>query len=142
MSQNPLRVLLVDELADERVMYGMGLRLLGFELSDAANADHALRAAATFRPHVIVLHLGVGGWDLCDVFGRCGATSQAPVIVITADVRPDRINRSRALTTQNCAAFLGKPCTHEDVAAVIRRVAAGERRIELATGPSNYPQHP
>lgn len=141
MSQTRLRVLLVNELADERAMYDTGLQLVGFELCVEADVDHAVRRAATFRPHVVLLHLGTGRWELCDAFRRHGATWDVPVVVITADVRPDRANRDRALATPNCAAFLGKPCTHEDVAAVIRRVAAGERRIEFATGPSGYPEH-
>lgn len=138
MNQTPLRVLLVDELSDERNMYGIGLKLLGFELCVEGGVPDALRKAVGFRPDVIVLHLGTGRWELCDAFGEHDATRQVPVVVITADVRPDRANRNRALATANCAAFLGKPCTHEDVAAVIRRVVAGERRIELATGLSKY----
>ena len=138
MSDRPIRVLLVDEFDDERNMYGMGLQLLGFELCLEGGGPDAVRKADRFRPDVIVLHLGTGQWELCDAFGEHDATRQVPVIVITADVRPDRANRDRALATRNCAAFLGKPCTYEDVAAVIRRVIAGERRIELASGPSTY----
>ena len=141
MTQTAIRVLFVDERADDRDMYGTGLRLLGFELCIEDSVAHALAKADAFRPEIIVLHLGTGHWELCDEFTRHPGTRHAPVIVITANVRPDRANRDRALATPNCAAFLGKPCTHEDVAAVIRRVVAGERRIELSSGPSNVQEH-
>jgi CheY-like chemotaxis protein len=129
------RVLFVDELADDLIMYGTGLRLLGFELCMHPSVTDALLDVAEFRPDVIVLHLGTGQWHLCDVFNEHPITRTVPIIVITAYVRPDRANRDRALSTPNCAAFVGKPCTHEDVAAVIRRVAAGERQIEFSRGP-------
>ena len=138
MSEMVVRLLFVDELADERLMYGMGLQLVGFDVCMVASVPEALTQADTFRPHAIVVHLGTGRWDLCDAFGQCRATSDVPIVVITADVRPDRVNRDRARTTPNCAAFIGKPCTHEDIAVVVRRVIAGERHIEFPSGPSNY----
>ena len=134
MTQPAIRVLVVDELADDRAIYGTGLRLLGFDIALADSVANALVDATTRRPDVIVLHLGTGQWRLCDMLGEHQTTRGVPVVVITAHVRPDRANRDRALATPNCAAFVGKPCTHEQVAAVIRRVLAGERKIELANG--------
>ena len=136
MTQPAIRVLVVDELADDRVIYGTGLRMLGFDVCLAPSPGVALRHVVAFAPDVIVLHLGPGHWERCEAFSENPVTCAVPVIVITAHVRPDRANRDRALTTPNCAAFLGKPCTHEDVAAVIRRVLAGERQIELSSGQS------
>jgi CheY-like chemotaxis protein len=141
MTQTAVRVLFVDEVADDRAMYGTGLQLLGFELCIEGSVADALAKADAFRPEVIVLHLGTGPWHLCDTFGAHPATRHVPVIVITAYVRPDRANRDRALATPNCAAFLGKPCTHDDLAAVIRRVVEGERQIELSIGPSTTQEH-
>ena len=138
MSATALRLLFVDELADDQVMYGTGLQLLGFDVCMVASVPEALTHADTFRPHVIVLHLGTGQWDLCSAFSERPPTADVPIVVITAHVRPDRANRDRARATPNCAAFIGKPCTHEDIALVVRRVAAGERHIEFPSGPSTY----
>ena len=134
MMQKAIRVLVVDELADDRAIYGTGLRLLGFDVSVAGNVTDALPDVHAAPPDVIVLHLGTGEWHLCDAFANHPTTARVPVVIITAHVRPDRANRDRALATPNCAAFVGKPCTHEQVATVIRRVLAGERRIEVANG--------
>ena len=130
-----MRVLLVDELADDRAIYETGLRFLGFDVTVAASLSDVLEHAGERRLDVIVLHLGTGQWHLCDALRDHPPTREVPVIVITAHVRPDRLNRDRALATPNCVAFIGKPCTHEDIAAVIERVLAGERGIEMSRGP-------
>lgn len=127
-----IRVLLIDDLADDREMYGEGLRMLGFEVL-LATREEAVEAARGGGPAVIVLHLTLNDrWDICEDLRRgCG---EVPVIVLTAAVRPDGANRERARATVNCAAFVGKPCTVDDLAAVIDRVTRGERRIELSSG--------
>lgn len=134
VTSSPARVLIVDNLADDQEIYGIGLRSLGFDVLVRATLADAIPDAATFTPDVIVLHLGDAEWELCDRLHDHAATRDVPVIVITGWVRPDRANRERARTTANCAAFVGKPCTHKAVAAVIARVLAGERQIELSHG--------
>ena len=128
------RVLLIDENSDDQAIYVLGLQALGFDVRLHPTVAESVVEAATFRPDVIVLHLGTGQWHLCDELHDHSATRRVPVVVITASVRPDRQNRDRALHTENCAAFVGKPCTHEEVASVIRRVLEGERHIELLIG--------
>lgn len=126
------RVLLVDDLPEDREIYVDGLRSMGFDIL-VASCTEALAASTNLRPTVIVLHLDAGNhWQLCDDFRV--ATPHVPVIVLTAAVRPDHGNRKRARSTVNCAAFVGKPCTHTELAAVIARVARGEREIEMTTG--------
>jgi CheY-like chemotaxis protein len=84
-------------------------------------------------PDVIVLHTsGLDGWEICDRLRE--RYPALPVIALTAAVRPDGANRDRARATLNCAAFVGKPCTHDDLAAVIRRVVRGDRGIEWSVG--------
>ena len=125
-------VLLIDEVQDDREIYQCGLRALGYEVALAARAEAAATVAALL-PDIVVLHLtGEDCWQICQHLGD--SRPELPVILITASVRPDRANRDRAQTTGNCAAFVGKPCTHEQLAAVIARVLRGERGIELTIG--------
>lgn len=126
------RILLIDELADDRELYGHGLAMLGYEVA-AVTANEARVRPLSPSPDLIVLHLAGGKeWVLCDELRRL--YEHVPVVVVTAAVRPDRANRQRARATVNCAGFVGKPCTHEELGAVIGRVLGGERGIELTSG--------
>ena len=132
-----MRVLLVDAIADEREMYGEGLRDCGYEVVLTDRLD--LVRIATMSPDVLILHVGSEGWGPCESLQL--AYPDLPVIALTAAVRPDRANRDRARALPNCAAFVGKPCTHTVLADVISRVARGERGIELSSG-TIPPVHP
>ena len=126
------RILLIDELPDDREIYGRGLAMLGFTVTTLTEAQ-ARAAALTPLPDVIVLHLAHSAcWELCDDLRRL--YGPVPVIVLTAAVRPDRLNRERARATINCAGFVGKPCTHLELGAVVSRVLSGERRLEFGSG--------
>ena len=130
MLESMPRILLVDDLPDDREIYGYGLTLLGFGVTLLTIAEIGVPAEP---PDAIVLHLqGSEGWTACD---RLASLYPAvPVLLITAAVRPDGAHRRRAQATPNCAAFVGKPCTHLELAAVVERVLAGERGIQLTTG--------
>ena len=126
------RILLVDDLPDDREIYGLGLALLGFVVTLLRQAEIAA-PGETPAPDVIVLHPGKPqGWSVCDALGSLYPA--VPVVVITAAVRPDGAHRQRARATPNCAAFVGKPCTHLELAAVIARVLAGEWGVQLTSG--------
>ena len=132
MLQSVPRILLVDDLPDDREIYGEGLTLLGFSVTLLTPAEIRTYRAAS-PPDVIVLHLvSAPGWMVCD--DLLGLYPAVPVIVLTAAMRPDGAHRRRARATPNCAAFVGKPCTHLELGAVITRVLAGERGIQLTTG--------
>jgi CheY-like chemotaxis protein len=76
-------------------------------------------------------------WDRVHLLHEETATRHIPVVIVTAAVRPDGANRRRAWALGNCAAFIGKPCDHRMLAAVLRRVAAGERDIEQVGHPGD-----
>ena len=128
----PKHVLLVDEVDEDRDIYGAGLTDLGYQVT-VSGYSGAVRTAIRIRPDVVVLHVGPApGWNTGDaLLHSCGTI---PVVALTAAVRPDGANRARARGLHNCAAFVGKPCTHEDLAGVIGRVLGGERGIETTAG--------
>src|SRR5687768_814397 len=62
------RVLLVDDVEDNREIYAQFLRFEGYEVSEARNGIEALQLAATERPAIIILDLsmpGLDGWEVC-----------------------------------------------------------------------------
>jgi CheY-like chemotaxis protein len=131
----PARVLVVDKRPEDAELYETGLAFLGYNVSTARDAQSAIRTAIASQPDAIVLHLGApeaAGWETCDALRRVSTTGSIPIIILSAFV--DKGHRDRARATLNCAAFVGHPCTYEDLHAVIMRVLAGERGVEWATG--------
>ena len=125
----PARVLLIDDLPDEREMYRYGLNGLGVAITVVETKD-ALALMDTVGADVIVLNVeGEQDWRLCEQLAD--RHENVPVLVLTADVRPGLRNRERCRAARNCAAFLAKPCTHLRLIGVIARVAGGERGIEI-----------
>lgn len=124
------RVLVIHEPTDDSEIYQQGLEMLGFEVLGLDRLDrlHGGMPAAD----VVVLHIGSDGWESCERLSRFAP--HVPVIALTAAVRPDGDNRRRAREAGNCAAFVGKPCTHTDLGLIIERVLGGERDIELTSG--------
>lgn len=132
-----IRVLLVLESPDDEEMYTLGLRHLGYEVVSASSPDDALLRARAAIPDIIVVHLGLPGADAFELCGRLRMESELtgiPVIVLTSAVRPDGANRERVFSEPNCAAFVGKPCTPVDLAAIVRQVHGGRRGIALTSG--------
>jgi CheY-like chemotaxis protein len=58
-----LRVLLVDDAEDTRKIFGRLLELLGHDTRVARDAFTGLDAALEFRPHVVLLDIGLPGTD-------------------------------------------------------------------------------
>jgi CheY-like chemotaxis protein len=64
----PLRILVVDDLKDSADTLAIALQDLGHRIEVAYDGEHALRAAATAMPEVILLDLGMpklDGYEVC-----------------------------------------------------------------------------
>jgi CheY-like chemotaxis protein len=126
-------VLLAAADEDDQAIYFTGLALEGFSVMCATVEADLTAAARQLLPDTVVMVLERGDdhdWDRVHVLHDDAATRHIPVIIVTSAVRPDGANRRRAWELGNCAAFIAKPCDHRMLAAVLRRVAGGERHIE------------
>jgi PAS domain S-box-containing protein len=63
LGSRPLRVLLVDDVADTRKIFGRLLEILGNQVCTANNGPNALEAALEFHPDVVLLDIGLPGMD-------------------------------------------------------------------------------
>jgi CheY-like chemotaxis protein len=61
--KTPLRVLVVDDNADAATMLSMLVGLQGHTAASAHSGPEALRVAAAFRPDVVLLDIGLPGFD-------------------------------------------------------------------------------
>lgn len=69
----PRRVLIVDDNADSTESLGLMLRLQGHETRTASNGEEAIAVARAFRPHVILLDVGMpllNGLDAARIIRR------------------------------------------------------------------------
>ena len=123
------KVLIVEDNADVRRLYAIGLNQHGFEVKLAANGAEALDRIASEKPDVILLDLMMpvmNGWEL---IARVNPTEQGayiPVVVVTGVTAP-------AEKSHPCVVgWLSKPATIEEVVRMIHD------RIDGA-GPSIIP---
>jgi len=117
----PIRVLIIDDVADNRETHQGYLQYAGFRVAVAGDAVQALKMAHSLRPDVILLDLSrpqVDGWVLCETLKGTPRTHRIPVIALSAFADPN--SRRRALDA-GADAFLSKPCRPEELAQEILR---------------------
>ncbi len=97
-------------------------------VAQAATGDEALAMAAKHQPDVAVLDIempGPTGIEVASQLSRAGFAGK--VVIVTTFDRPGYL---RAAMTAGASGFLLKDAPAADLAAAIRRVAAGERVVD------------
>src|SRR5436305_1538010 len=93
------RILVVDDEPDITALVAYHLARAGYRVSTSANGMDALNAVRTERPGLVVLDLmlpGLSGYEVIEQIRHDPATSELPVIMLTA--RKDETDRVRGLT--------------------------------------------
>ena len=116
-STNPARILVVDDdRAIQRFLQTV-LSSRGFSVHQAENAHQALAAAATIRPDLILLDLGLPDRDGIEVLQRLREWSEVPTIVLSVREREgDKVSALDAGADD----YLTKPFGIEELLARIR----------------------
>jgi two-component system cell cycle response regulator DivK len=115
-------VLIVDDDADGREMYGQYLRAHDFQTVTATNGREAMDLAELLPPHLVVMDLWMphlDGWEATRRMKRNARTRHIPIIVCTGHVLGS--SAERALDA-GCDGYVTKPCSPADLLAEIRRV--------------------
>ena len=103
------RVLIIDDEPDVLLLCRLNLQQQGRELLEASDGSTALALARERHPDLIVLDLmlpGITGYEVLETLKQDAATSDIPVVVLTAkSLRADR-ERSQGL---GASGFLTKP---------------------------------
>ena len=92
------RVLVADADDDTRLLYRESLKLAGCDVVDAADGRDALVKALSHRPTLIITETRLpifDGYALCQVLRRDSSTRGVPILVVTAETRPNELNRVR-----------------------------------------------
>ncbi len=129
-----MRVLVADDLAENRYFLEALLRGNGFEVTsecDGAAALEELRRAAADLVISDILMPGMDGYQLCRALKSDARLASIPVVFYTATYTSDE-DRSFALGL-GASRFIVKPTDPEEFVGIIREVLAEARRGHLAT---------
>ena len=121
------RVLVVDDERQIRRALSLNLRARGYEVLEAATGPQAPQMAASERPDVILLDLGLPEMDGLDVLTAIRGWSRVPVVVLT--VRDDERTKVRALD-DGADDYVTKPFGMDELLA---RLRAALRRSPTST---------
>lgn len=124
-----IRVLLAD---DEGMIRSALAALLRLEedidvVAECADGEEAVEAAIRLRPDICLLDLEMPGLDGVEVAKRLTRSIPTRCIIVTRHARPGVLRRALAA---GVAGFLPKSRGADEVAAIIRRVAAGGRYVD------------
>ena len=115
-------VLLVDDDADGREMYGLYLRAHDFQTVMATNGREAMALAELAPPHLVIMDLWMphlDGWETTRRMKRNARTRHIPIVVCTGHVLGSSAERA---FDAGCDGYVTKPCTPADLLAEIRRI--------------------
>jgi two-component system, NarL family, response regulator DesR len=124
-----IRVLIAD---DEDMIRSALAALLRLEedlevVAECRDGEEAVAEALRLRPDVCLLDLEMPGLDGVDAAHRIRRQIPARCVVVTRHARPGVLRRA---LTAGVDGFLPKSRRADDVAAVIREVAAGRRYVD------------
>ena len=127
MSEDPTRVLVVDDEPNITELVSIGLRYEGFDVSSAHDGRGALRAVRELKPELVILDVTMPDIDGLEVVRRMRAENiWMPVIFLTArDAVEDKI----AGLTVGGDDYIAKPFSLDELVARVRAIV---RRNHLA----------
>jgi two-component system, cell cycle response regulator DivK len=116
----PPLVLVVDDAADARALYGEYLEYLGFRVETAENGAQAIQSARREWPAIIIMDLAmpeVDGWQAIRRLKSDPLTADIPIVALSAYAFGEEPQRAREAGADLC---LSKPCLPSQLARVIR----------------------
>jgi two-component system cell cycle response regulator DivK len=113
-------VLVVDDSADARALYGEYLEYCGFRVATASDGQEGIDAAHAQEPDVILMDLAMprmNGWEAIRRLRADPLTAATPIVAISAHAFGVGPVRARDAGADVC---LSKPCLPPQVARVVR----------------------
>jgi CheY-like chemotaxis protein len=144
----PCRVLVVDDVEDNRVLLARTLGAVGFETRQSLNGAEALEQLTAWRPHLVLMDKRMPVMDGHEAIGRIRASAGGQgvrIIILTASVFEE--NRQEALAA-GADDFLGKPFRESELFGKIQALLGVEYTYaepppaEAVPAPGNPPGVP
>jgi two-component system, OmpR family, KDP operon response regulator KdpE len=128
MSEQPIRVLVVDDEPQIRRLLRVSLAAQGYHIVEAGTGEQALTRAATELPDLVILDLGLPDMDGQEVVRRLRDWTAVPIIVLS--VRDREKDKVQAFD-QGADDYVTKPFGMSELMARMR--AALRHRLLAAT---------
>jgi two-component system cell cycle response regulator DivK len=133
-------ILVVDDDADAREVYGMTLRHAGFRTEEVENGAFACEMARLLEPDAVLLDHAMPVMDGQEAARRLRAdprTRDTPLVMMTGYGSATALGRA-VRADAACDAYLAKPCKADEIVAALRGVllSRGDRRIGARPGPT------
>lgn len=125
MQEKKNTILVVDDEEEIRKMLNIFLDTVDFKVVESENAKQAIRMAASVKPNLIVLDLGLPDMDGKEVISALRKWSQVPIIVLT--VRADDSEITNALN-MGADDYITKPFNAE---VLLARINANLRKATV-----------
>lgn len=137
MPAKPLKVLVVDDEPQIRILLRATLGRAGYSVAEASNAREALNAKAIDKPDLILLDLGLPDRDGLELVGALRGEPPSALIVISAR---DQTEQKVAALDLGADDYVTKPFDTEELLARVRaslrqRLASESERQVVAAGP-------
>ncbi|MDJ0790319.1 MAG: response regulator [Acidimicrobiia bacterium] len=119
------RVLVIEDSASVRRLIEVCLRVLGVEVSSAADGVGGLDAIKDHRPDAVVLDIGLPGLDGWEVLRRIRndhETASIKVLVLTAHAQPEMADKA---AKGGADSFMTKPFRPLDLRVQVEKLLAG-----------------
>ncbi|WP_072314672.1 response regulator [Agrococcus sp. Marseille-P2731] len=125
-----MKVLVVDD--DPQIVRALRLTLrsVGYEVETAVDGQEAIRMAATIRPDIVMLDLGMPAVDGIDVIAALRGWSEVPILVVSG--RTGSADKVEALDA-GADDYVTKPFEIDELLARLR--ALGRRRGGVDAAP-------
>jgi CheY-like chemotaxis protein len=124
MQDTPLRVLVVDDHSDNRDTLALLVRAWGYDVRLASDGPSALAAFPDFRPHAVLLDIGMAGmdgWEVARQLREQEEGREALLVAVTGFGR--EVDRARSAEA-GFDAHLTKPSDPEKLRQLLVGVAA------------------
>lgn len=120
----PALVLLVDDAADNRAVYGELLRASGYRVAEAADGREAIARGRELAPDIVVMDLSLpllDGWAAIRALKGDPRAASIPIVALSGHTRPEHARRAEEA---GCDAFLRKPCPPALLLETLRELLA------------------
>ncbi|SLN56430.1 response regulator transcription factor [Pseudooctadecabacter jejudonensis] len=112
-------ILIVDDDADIRDVVRIALGQAGFQTEDAGDGAAGLAATQRIKPDLVVLDIGLPEMDGLEVCRRIRATSEVPILFLTA--QGDEVDRIIGLE-MGADDYLAKPFSPRELVARVKAI--------------------
>jgi DNA-binding response OmpR family regulator len=121
-----VRVLVVDDEAQIRVVLRAYLEREGYGVEEAATGRDALMLATSFRPDLVLLDIGLPDMDGIEVLRQIRTTSEVYVVMVTA--RAEEVDLRVGLSV-GADDYVAKPFSPREVVARVKTVLRRGRNV-------------